>query len=110
MPDREKVIKGLECHRIDDNHRINCTDCPYYVDDDNHIRCVNDLHDDAVVLLKEQKHKDKMFHALEDDWKRLKELLKEQKEQIRQLTEELEELRKKRNEVYYSGYDGSFIL
>ena len=52
--DREKAIKGLECHRIDDNHRINCTDCPYYVDDDNHIRCVNDLHDDALSLLKEQ--------------------------------------------------------
>ncbi len=52
--DREKVIKGLECHRIDNNHRINCTDCPYYVDDDNHIRCVNDLHDDAIELLREK--------------------------------------------------------
>ena len=37
-------------------------------------------------------------------------LLKEQEEQIRKLTEEIEELRNKRNEVYYSGYDGSFIL
>ena len=37
-------------------------------------------------------------------------MLKEQEEHIRQLTEELEELRNKRNEVYYSGYDGSFIL
>lgn len=55
MHDREKVIKGLECHQIDDNHRINCTDCPYYVDDDNHIRCVNDLHDDALAMLKEQR-------------------------------------------------------
>ena len=52
--DREKVIKGLECHQIDNNNRINCSDCPYYVDDDNHIRCVNDLHDDALALLKEQ--------------------------------------------------------
>lgn len=52
--DREKVIKGLECHRIDNNHRINCADCPYYVDDDNHIRCVNDLHDDALSLLKQE--------------------------------------------------------
>ena len=34
--------------------------------------------DDAISLLKEQEHKDKMFHALEDDWKRLKALLKEQ--------------------------------
>ena len=50
----EKVIKGLECHRIDNNHRIKCADCPYYVDDDNHIRCVNVLHDDAIALLKEQ--------------------------------------------------------
>ena len=55
--DREKIIKGLECHRIDNNHRINCADCPYYVDDDNHIRCVNDLHDDAINLLKEQEDK-----------------------------------------------------
>ena len=55
MADLEKVIKGLECHRIDNNHRINCSDCPYYVDDDNHIRCVNDLHDDAISMLKEQK-------------------------------------------------------
>ena len=38
--------------------------------------------DDAIALLKEQGHKDKIFHALEDDWKRLKELLKEQ-EQIK---------------------------
>ena len=52
--DMEKVIKGLECHRIDNNHRINCADCPYYVDDDNHINCVNDLHDDAITMLKEQ--------------------------------------------------------
>ena len=29
-------------------------------------------------LLQEQEHKDRMYHALEDDWKRLKELLKEQ--------------------------------
>ena len=32
-------------------------------------------------LLKKQEHKDNMFYALEDDWKRLKELLKEQEEQ-----------------------------
>lgn len=54
MTDRENVIKGLECHQIDNKHRINCADCPYYVDDDNHVRCVNDLHDDAIALLKEQ--------------------------------------------------------
>ena len=60
----EKVIKGLECHRIDDNHRINCTDCPYYVDDDNHIRCVNDMHNDAVMLIKRQQQ---MYWNLEHD-------------------------------------------
>ena len=54
MPELDNVIKGLECHKIDINHRINCADCPYYVDDDNHIRCVNDLHEDALALLKEQ--------------------------------------------------------
>ena len=32
-------------------------------------------------LLKEQEHKDKMYHALEEDWKRLKELLKKQEAQ-----------------------------
>ena len=37
-----------------------------------------------LVLLKEQEHKDRMFHALEDDWKRLKELLKEQEAVIEQ--------------------------
>ena len=74
--DREKVIKGLECHQIDDNHRINCADCPYYVDDNNHIRCVNDLHDDAIALLKEQEEwlrklqKDKDKLCLEvSEWK-----------------------------------------
>ena len=29
--------------------------------------------DNAIALLKEQEHKDRMFHALEEDWKRLKE-------------------------------------
>ena len=32
---------------------------------------------DALVLLTEHERKDRMFHALEDDWKRLKELRKE---------------------------------
>ena len=52
-------------------------------------------------------------HALIVTLDALKEILttlKEQEEQIRKLTEEIEELRNKRNEVYYSGYDGSFIL
>ena len=52
--DRAKVVKGLDSHRIDNNHRIHCDDCPYYVDDGDHIQCVNILHDDAIALLKEQ--------------------------------------------------------
>ena len=40
--------------------------------------CVVTLINNTLVLLKEQEHKDRIFHALEDDWKRLKELLKEQ--------------------------------
>lgn len=34
-------------------------------------------------LLKEQEHKDRLYHALEEDWKRLKELLNEQPEIVR---------------------------
>lgn len=37
-----------------------------------------DVLKEILAILKEQEHKDMMFHALEDDWKRMKELLKEQ--------------------------------
>ena len=50
--DREKVIKGLECHQIDKDHRINCSDCPYHCDE--FMNGLNDLHNDALELLKEQ--------------------------------------------------------
>ena len=72
MPDREKVIKGLECHAK--GARGCLFDCPY----GNENGCQLLLCSDALALLKEQEHKDRMYHALEDDWKRLKELLKEQ--------------------------------
>ena len=52
MPDREKVIKGLECHQIDKDHRINCSDCPYHCDE--FMNGLNELHNDALELLKEQ--------------------------------------------------------
>jgi hypothetical protein len=45
------------------------------------LECVEDI----LELLKEQEHKDKMFHALEEDWKRLKNLLKEQEEERRNI-------------------------
>ena len=71
MADREKVINAIECC-IDG---CLCAECDY----EGTEGCWNKvLLTDALALLKEQEHKDKMFHALEDDWKRLKELLKEQ--------------------------------
>jgi hypothetical protein len=72
--DREKVIKGLECHADRTNMSCNIAKCPYYELDFCGVR----LSQDALDLLKEQEHKDKMFHALEEDWKRLKALMKEQ--------------------------------
>ena len=77
--DREKVIKGLECHAK--GARGCLFDCPY----GNENGCQLLLCSDALALLNEQEHKDKMFHALEDDWKRLKELLKEQDAEIEKL-------------------------
>ena len=79
MPDREKVIKGLEI-LINGCEYIHCDDCCFYIFT-KQTRCglrEEQIKDDALVLLKEQEHKDRMYHALEDDWKRLKELLKEQ--------------------------------
>lgn len=48
MPDRKKVIKGLEhCQRIGD-----CGDCPYQEDLDPDVGC--GMHADALALLREQ--------------------------------------------------------
>ena len=41
--------------------------------------------ENVIAVLKEQEYKDKMSHALEDDWKRLNELLKKQEAIIEQL-------------------------
>ena len=54
MPDREKVIKGLElCRKLTDS----CEGCPYEnvppVEN-----CMLTMHDDALTLLKEQ---DKLY-------------------------------------------------
>lgn len=48
MPDREKVIKGLEyCEKY-----FNCCDkCPYW---DGGTHCTADLAHDAIAILKEQ--------------------------------------------------------
>ncbi|MBO7663835.1 MAG: hypothetical protein J6U01_10730 [Clostridia bacterium] len=84
--DREKVIKGLEhCTSHDDGRDKfggvgKCGGCPYYGHD-----CTDRMKKDAIALLQEQEHKDKMFHALEDDWKQLKKLLNEQNDEIKEL-------------------------
>ena len=64
MPDREKVISEFE----DFVKSFSKRDDTYY----------KGLFVSVLAMLKEQEHKDRMYHALEDDWKRLKELLKEQ--------------------------------
>lgn len=53
MPDREKVIKALEC--CDDKGSPNCEQCPY-MDDDFVGTCAsrNPLFRDALALLKGQ--------------------------------------------------------
>lgn len=51
MPDREKVIKGLNyCTHTDGTE---CPNCPYWQDED----CVETLHADVLALLKEQEPK-----------------------------------------------------
>ena len=48
MPDREKVIKGLNyCTHTDG---AECSNCPYWKDDD----CVETLNADVLALLKAQ--------------------------------------------------------
>jgi hypothetical protein len=54
MPDRDQVIKGLECC-IDQgaNEEFDCRKCPYYVSSAR-LACWINLQIDAVELLKEQ--------------------------------------------------------
>lgn len=52
MPDREKVIKGLECCLGKGQKRGMCEDCPY---DTGRMKCnLGDMHADALALLKAQ--------------------------------------------------------
>lgn len=48
MPDREKVIKGLE--HCDFGDFATCHECPYYQSHD----CTDELKNDILVMLKEQ--------------------------------------------------------
>ena len=57
MPDREKVIEGLECCQIG---AIGCqTDCPYSLEDS----CKIKLHRDAIALMKELEGQKPTKHA-----------------------------------------------
>lgn len=62
MPDREKVIEGLECCKWSDAGRYdgyepmyeNCEKCPYNNEQDSKSECNDKLRQDALSLLKEQ--------------------------------------------------------
>ena len=87
MTDMENVIKWLEydyfprigAYRKD--CKQGCDACMPNHDGDDY--CDIDMLCNVLALLKEQEHKDRMYHALEDDWKRLKKLLKEQEAVVR---------------------------
>lgn len=53
MPDRERVIKGLECCLKETKSLDNepCGECPYGAAGGG---CIDQLHAEALVLLKEQ--------------------------------------------------------
>lgn len=69
MPDREKVIKGLECcTRYEVGKQLNnCWDCPYVEPIGfNQFRCKSqEMKEDALALLKQEKQK---FFDVQDDW------------------------------------------
>lgn len=51
MPDREKVIRGLQC--IVDG-TVRCESCGYAIDKHGHYSCQQNCASDAIALLKEQ--------------------------------------------------------
>lgn len=60
MPDREKVIKGLECCA----YKKNCNECPYFK---GNATCMDDKDKDALELLKEQETKQaikQIYHVM----------------------------------------------
>ena len=52
--DKNKIVKGLQCHHIDELRRINCAECPYYSENDSRMDCLNKLLDDALFMIKQQ--------------------------------------------------------
>lgn len=59
MPDREKVIKGLELCEIGSGDRCYETECPYYGQG-----CTESLKNDILELLKEQEKEIKALRLL----------------------------------------------
>ena len=69
MPDREKVIRGLEAC-VCDLRLMQCEACPYHTDKS---RCVTTLMRDALALLKEQEARVmslEELQAIETPWNR----------------------------------------
>lgn len=52
MPDREKVIKGLQCII---EGTVRCESCGYSIDKHGHHSCQQNCASDAIAMLKEQK-------------------------------------------------------
>lgn len=69
MADREKVIKGIECHRkkIQTTNAVSCLECPY--SEPNPIRewCMSGLMDDIYAMLKKQESKIKSLEQTIED-------------------------------------------
>ena len=63
MSDKEKVIKGIECHRkkVQTTNSVSCLECPYSEPKPIREWCMNGLMDDIYALLKEQE-------AVEPTW------------------------------------------
>ncbi len=54
MPDRKKVIKGLQCCSVKGMNTCELQECPYYPERYEWNRCTNHLATDALAMLKEQ--------------------------------------------------------
>lgn len=68
MIDREKGIKGLECHAVPGG---NCLECPYgkYGVDENGLECENRMAADALELLKAQEPRVLTLEEVRNEYK-----------------------------------------
>ena len=89
MPDREKVIKGLECCKT----YASCNECPY----DGTEQSCNSLRREALTLIKEQQE------LIDADKEELK---KERDELAKELNDVVELIRKKDKKVRLLIQDG----